>query len=30
MGKAGRKRVETYFTWEEAAKKTMEVYQEVL
>jgi glycosyltransferase involved in cell wall biosynthesis len=30
MGEVGRKRVETHFTWEEAAKKTVEVYQEVL
>jgi glycosyltransferase involved in cell wall biosynthesis len=30
MGEAGRKRIERLFTWEEAAKKTVEVYQEVL
>ena len=30
MGEAGRKRVERNFTWERAAKKTVEVYQEVL
>ena len=28
MGEAGRKRVEQNFTWEQAAKKTLEVYQE--
>jgi len=30
MGEAGRKRVERNFTWEQAAKKTLEAYQEVL
>ncbi len=30
MGEAGRKRVERNFSWEQAAKKTLEVYQEVL
>lgn len=30
IGEAGRKRIETNFTWEQAAKKTLEVYQEVL
>ncbi|MEA1959599.1 MAG: glycosyltransferase family 4 protein [Chloroflexota bacterium] len=30
MGRAGRDRVERMFNWEEAAKKTLEVYQEVL
>jgi len=30
MGEAGRKRVERNFTWEQAAKKTLEVYEEVL
>lgn len=30
MGEEGRKRVQTQFTWEQAAKKTLEVYQEVL
>ena len=30
MGASGRIRVETHFTWEEAAKKTLEVYREVL
>ena len=30
MGEAGRKRIERLFTWQEAAKKTVEVYQEVL
>lgn len=30
MGEEGRKRVQTHFTWEQAAKKTLEVYQEVL
>jgi len=28
LGEAGRKRVETHLTWEQAAKKTLEVYQE--
>ena len=30
MGEAGRKRVERNFTWEQAAKRTLEVYQELL
>ncbi len=30
MGAAGRKRVERNFTWRQAAKKTVEVYQELL
>jgi len=30
MGEAGRKRIERLFTWKEAARKTVEVYQEVL
>ncbi len=30
MGDVGRERVERHFTWEEAARKTLEVYQEVL
>lgn len=30
MGEAGRKRIERNFTWEQAAKKTIEVYQEVM
>jgi glycosyltransferase involved in cell wall biosynthesis len=30
MGAAGRKRVERNFTWEQAAKKTVEAYEEVL
>jgi len=30
MGEAGRKRVESNFTWEKAAKRTLEVYQELL
>ncbi len=30
MGEAGRRRVERHFTWEEAARRTLEVYQEVL
>lgn len=30
MGEAGRKRVERNFTWRQAAKKTVEVYQELL
>jgi len=30
MGAEGRRRVESNFTWEEAARKTVEVYQEVL
>ena len=30
MGEAGRKRVESNFTWEQAAKKTLEAYEEVL
>jgi len=28
LGEAGRKRVKTHLTWEQAAKKTLEVYQE--
>jgi glycosyltransferase involved in cell wall biosynthesis len=30
MGEAGRKRVEKNFTWEQAARRMVEVYQEVL
>lgn len=30
MGEKGRRRVERHFTWEQAARKTLEVYQEVL
>ncbi len=30
MGEAGRKRVERNFTWEQAAKRVVEVYEEVL
>lgn len=30
MGAEGRRRVENNFTWEKAARKTLEVYQEVL
>ena len=30
MGEAGRKRVEDQFSWEKAARKTLEVYQESL
>jgi len=30
MGEEGRRRVERNFTWEEAARKTLEVYREVL
>jgi glycosyltransferase involved in cell wall biosynthesis len=30
MGVAARKRVEANFTWEEAAKKTVAVYEELL
>ena len=30
MGAAGRERVKKYFTWEQTAKATLEVYQEVL
>ena len=30
MGETGRKRVERNFTWRQAAKKTVEVYQELL
>lgn len=30
MGEEGRRRVERHFTWEEAARKTLEVYREVL
>ena len=30
MGEAGRKRVEGNFTWEQAAKRVVEVYEEVL
>jgi glycosyltransferase involved in cell wall biosynthesis len=30
MGEAGRERVERNFTWEKAAKQTLEVYQELL
>jgi len=28
MGEAARKRVESLFTWEEAARKTVAVYEE--
>ena len=30
MGEAGRKRVQRNFSWEQAAKKTLQVYEEVL
>jgi len=30
MGEEGRKRVERNFSWEQAARKTLEVYEEVL
>jgi len=30
LGKAGRKRIEDRFTWEEAARQTVEVYKEVI
>jgi glycosyltransferase involved in cell wall biosynthesis len=30
IGEAGRKRIERNFTWEQAAKKILEVYEEVL
>jgi len=30
MGEAGRKRIEQNFTWEQAARETLEVYREVL
>ncbi len=30
MGEAGRKRIESEFTWERAAQKTVEVYREVM
>lgn len=30
MGKAGRERVESKFTWEQAARQTIEVYQELM
>ncbi len=30
MGEAGRKRIESEFTWERAARKTVEVYREVM
>jgi glycosyltransferase involved in cell wall biosynthesis len=30
MSEAGRKRVKEKFDWEQAARKTLEVYQEVL
>lgn len=30
MGEEGRRRVERHFTWEEAARKTLEIYREVL
>ena len=30
MGEAARKRIEEFFSWEIAAKKTLEVYEEVL
>jgi glycosyltransferase involved in cell wall biosynthesis len=30
LGEAGRKRIEKHFTWEEAAKKTLKIYEEVL
>ena len=29
MGEAGRKRVESEFSWEQAAKRILEIYQEV-
>jgi len=30
LGKAGRKRIEEAFSWEDAAKRTLEVYKEVV
>ena len=30
MGAAARRRVETHFTWEQAARKTVEVYEELI
>jgi len=30
MSEAGRKRVEENFSWEQAARRTLEVYREVL
>jgi glycosyltransferase involved in cell wall biosynthesis len=30
MSEEGRKRVEEKFSWEQAARKTLDVYQEVL
>jgi glycosyltransferase involved in cell wall biosynthesis len=30
MGAAARRRVETHFTWEQAAKKTVGVYEELI
>ncbi|MDY7019582.1 MAG: glycosyltransferase family 4 protein, partial [Chloroflexota bacterium] len=30
MGEAGRKRIEQNFTWEQAAKKVLKVYEELL
>jgi glycosyltransferase involved in cell wall biosynthesis len=30
MGEAGRKRVASNFTWEQAARRTLEVYEELL
>lgn len=30
MGEAGRKRVETHFTWRQAAEKTVAVYEEIV
>ncbi|GAG29979.1 unnamed protein product, partial [marine sediment metagenome] len=30
MGEAARKRIEESFSWDVAAKKTLEVYEEVL
>jgi glycosyltransferase involved in cell wall biosynthesis len=29
MGEAGRKRVERHFSWQEAARRTLAVYEEV-
>jgi glycosyltransferase involved in cell wall biosynthesis len=30
LGEAGRKRIEEAFSWDDAAKKTVEVYKEVM
>jgi starch synthase len=30
LGEAGRKRIEESFSWEDAAKRTLEIYKEVV